>query len=170
MDSAELAPLTPDDVQRALDALGRGLIVRHYAESTATSELAAQVVGCEMGQIAKSICLMLEDARPILVVASGDQRLDMKKVAALHGLSAKRVRMANAEECVALYGYAPGGVPPLAHRHPPHAVWLDQKLRRYPTIYAAAGSAQSLFPLPTDDLPLLNGGQWADVTRDAETP
>jgi len=167
MSSPDLTPLTPDDVQRALDALGRGIVVHHYEQSTATSELAAAAIGCEVGQIAKSICLMLEDARPILVVASGDQRLDMKKVAALHGLSPKRVRMANAEECVALYGYAPGGVPPLGHRHPPQAVWLDEKLRRYPTIYAAAGSAQSIFPLPVADLPLLNGGQWADVARNA---
>jgi len=161
------APLTTEHVQRALDALGRGLLVRHYSESTATSELAAAAIGCEVGQIAKSICLMLEDTRPILVVASGDQRLDMKKVAALHGLSAKRLRMANAEECVALYGYAPGGVPPLGHRQPPQAIWLDENLRRYATIYAAAGSAQSIFPLPVDDLPLLNGGQWANVAREA---
>ncbi|MCS6836394.1 MAG: YbaK/EbsC family protein [Anaerolineae bacterium] len=167
MSQHDLSPLTPADVQRALDALGRGIVVRHYAESTATSELAAQAIGCEVGQIAKSICLMLEDTRPILVVASGDQRLDMKKVAALHSLSAKRVRMANAEECVALYGYAPGGVPPLGHRHPPQAVWLDEKLRRYAIIYAAAGSAQTIFPVATDDLPLLNGGRWADVARDA---
>lgn len=157
--------LNPQDVQKALDQFNLGIQVRFFSESTATSELAAAAIGCVVGQIAKSICIMV-DERPILAVTSGDQRVDLKKIAALHEVSNKRVRMANAEECISIYGYAPGGVPPLGHRTVGLAVLLDSNLQRYPTIYGAAGSADSIFPIQIEHLPLITGGRFADFTKD----
>jgi prolyl-tRNA editing enzyme YbaK/EbsC (Cys-tRNA(Pro) deacylase) len=67
--------LTPDHVQTALNALHLGITIRFFPHSTATSQLAADAIGCEVGQIAKSLCFMVHD-QPILVIASGDQRID----------------------------------------------------------------------------------------------
>jgi prolyl-tRNA editing enzyme YbaK/EbsC (Cys-tRNA(Pro) deacylase) len=158
--------MTVQDVQQALDAFQLGIVITIYEQSTATSQLAAEAIGCELGQIAKSICFVV-DALPVLVVTSGEQRVDDRKVAALLGVSRKAVKLARAEECVALFGYAPGGVPPLGHRTRPAHIFLDAHLQRYHTIYAAGGAANAIFPLTLDQLKAVTGGTFADVTRDS---
>lgn len=157
--------LTPQHVQTALDSYGMGIQIRFFENSTATSQLAADRIGCELGQIAKSICFMVED-RPVLIIASGDQRVDEKKLAARYNLSRKKVKVASAEECLAVFGYAPGGVPPLAHRHPPSAVLLDESLQRYTQIYAAGGAANAIFGVTLEQLVQISGGVFADVRRE----
>src|SRR3954454_7775202 len=106
--------LTPDYVQKTLDSFNLGIKIRFFENPTATSQLAADEIGCELGQIAKSICFIVED-KPVVVIASGDQRVDDRKIATLLGISRKQVKFATPEQCVKLIGYAPGGVPPLAH-------------------------------------------------------
>jgi len=81
--------LTPDHVQAALHAWHLSITIRFFPHSTATSSLAAEAIGCEVGQIAKSLCYVVED-QPILVIASGDQRVDDRKLAALLGVPRKR--------------------------------------------------------------------------------
>jgi prolyl-tRNA editing enzyme YbaK/EbsC (Cys-tRNA(Pro) deacylase) len=106
--------LTVADVQAALDQFGLGITITQYQETTATSQQAADRIGCELGQIAKSICFMVklpDGEKPVLVITSGDQRVDDRKIAALVGVSRKNVRTAKPEECVAVFGYAPGSVP-----------------------------------------------------------
>lgn len=76
---------TVEDVQHALDTFGFGITIKHYEQSTATSQLAADVIGCQLGQIAKSICFLVEDA-PVLAVMSGDQLVDDRKIAAFIGV------------------------------------------------------------------------------------
>jgi prolyl-tRNA editing enzyme YbaK/EbsC (Cys-tRNA(Pro) deacylase) len=90
---------TPEDVQKALDELNLGITVRFFDNSTATSQQAADNIGCELGQIAKSLCFMA-DGQPILVIASGDQRVDERKLAAMFNLSRKRVKTATPEQCI----------------------------------------------------------------------
>jgi prolyl-tRNA editing enzyme YbaK/EbsC (Cys-tRNA(Pro) deacylase) len=162
-----LEPLTTDHVQQALDARLVGVRIRIFEESTATSALAAAALGCALGQIAKSICFLVED-QPVLVVASGDQQVDDRKIAAALNVSRKRVKLAKADECLRIWGFAPGGVPPVGHRTPMKHTFLDQMLRRYDVIYAAGGSADSIFPLTLDQLELVTGGQWLDTARAAE--
>lgn len=113
--------LTPDYVQAALDAFHLGITIRLCPHSTATAPLAAEAIGCEVGQIAKSLCFVVHD-RPILVMASGDQRVDDRKLAALLGVTRKAVAFATPDQCVEHFGYAPGSVPPVGHRQKPHAV------------------------------------------------
>lgn len=161
--------LTPADVQAALDRFGFGIRIRFFEDSTATSQLAAEAVGCELGQIAKSICFLVDD-KPVVVVASGDQRVDDRKLAAHFNVSRKRIKVASAEQCLRLYGYAPGGVPPLAYRTPGVISLLDESLKRYEQIFAAGGAHNAIFPLTIAQLVVVTGGTFIDCKRDASAP
>lgn len=158
--------LTPEHVQTALDAWNFGITIRFFEESTATSQLAADNIGCELGQIAKSLAFLIE-GKPVLVIASGDQRVDDKKLAALYNVGRKKVRPASATECIELYGYAPGGVPPLAHRSSGMPVHLDDSLRRYTQLYAAGGAYNAIFPVTLEQLAQISGGEFSDVKKEA---
>jgi prolyl-tRNA editing enzyme YbaK/EbsC (Cys-tRNA(Pro) deacylase) len=158
--------LTPNDVQKALDSFNLGIQIRFFENSTATSQLAADEIGCELGQIAKSICFIVED-KPVVVIASGDQRVDDRKIAALLGVSRKQVKFATPEQCIEFIGYLPGGVPPLGHRTPLRAIYLDDSLKRFTQIYPAGGASNAIFGVPLDQLPTITGGTFADIRREA---
>jgi prolyl-tRNA editing enzyme YbaK/EbsC (Cys-tRNA(Pro) deacylase) len=163
-----MEPLTPAHVQAALDVFKMGIQIRFFEESTATSQLAVDQIGCALGQIAKSICFIMQE-QPVLVIASGDQRVDDRKLAQRFNLSRKQIKLATAEQCIALFGYAPGGVPPLGHRvHPAH-IFLDESLQRYTQVYPAGGSSNAIFGLELDQLVQITGGVFADVRREAAT-
>lgn len=157
--------LTPQDVQRALDTFDFDINIQKYDTSTATSELAAAAIGCEVGQIAKSICFMINKTQPLLVIASGDQNVDDRKLATLLGVGRKKVRMAKPNQCVEIFGYAPGGVPPIAHRTPNIPIYLDDMLKRYQRVYAAAGSSSINFGMTIEQLTIMTNGTWADLTK-----
>jgi prolyl-tRNA editing enzyme YbaK/EbsC (Cys-tRNA(Pro) deacylase) len=70
---------------------------------------------------------------------------------------------------VALYGYAPGGVPPLAHRTPGLPVHIDASLQRYQTVYAAGGAHNAIFPLTLEQLSHISGGSFADVVKTSDS-
>lgn len=166
---AQMVPLTPDDVQKALAALGLDAGIRFFSESTATSQLAAEQIGCQLGQIAKSLAFIV-DASPILVIASGDRRVDTRKLAALYGVGRKKIKVATPEQCVAIYGYAPGGVPPVGHRQANLPIWLDHALQRYTQLYAAGGAHNAIFPITLAQLATVTGGQFADLAEAPEPP
>lgn len=157
-----------DHVRRALAERAPDIEVRFFDASTATSQLAAEQIGCELGQIAKSIVFFVEE-RPVVVVTSGDQRVDDRKLAAHFDVPRKRVRTANAEECIAVTGYAPGGVPPVAHRRDDIVLFVDRSLSRYEQIFAAAGAANAIMPMTVERLILLSGGTLADFAKSVET-
>jgi prolyl-tRNA editing enzyme YbaK/EbsC (Cys-tRNA(Pro) deacylase) len=159
-----MEPLTPEHVQAALDSYRLGITIGFFENSTATSQLAADNIGCELGQIAKSLAFII-DGQPVVVIASGDQRVDDKKLAALHKVGRKKVRAATPEQCIEIYGYAPGGVPPLAYRTAGLPVYLDDSLRRYEQIYAAGGAHNAIFPVTLAQLVQISGGQFADVKK-----
>lgn len=160
-----MTQLTPDDVQKALDELGIEARIQFFDSSTATSQQAADNIGCELGQIAKSLAFMA-DGQPLLVIASGDQRVDEKKLAALLNLSRKRVKTAKPDECITHYGYAPGGVPPVGHKTPDLPIYIEDSLRRYELVYAAAGAHNAIFPVKLAALAAATGGTYADLKRD----
>lgn len=159
-----MQPLTTTDVQAALDQLGLGIQIRLFDSSTATSQQAADNIGCELGQIVKSLCFII-DGQPIVVLASGDQRVDDRKLAEFYGVGRKKVKIASAEECVAIYGYEPGGVPPVGHRTPGLPIYIDDSLQRYEMLYAAGGAHNAIFPITLAQLTAATGGMIADVKR-----
>jgi prolyl-tRNA editing enzyme YbaK/EbsC (Cys-tRNA(Pro) deacylase) len=152
-------------VQDALDALGLDIQVQRLSESTGTAPEAAAAVGCELGAIVKSLCFLIED-RPVLVLAAGDRRVDSKALRRLYGVSKRGVKIADPQTVEAETGFAVGGVPPLGHPRPLTTL-IDRSLSRFTIVYAAAGSANSLFPIPYATLVEVTQGRVCDLTRES---
>jgi prolyl-tRNA editing enzyme YbaK/EbsC (Cys-tRNA(Pro) deacylase) len=147
-------------VQQALDARGITLRVVELPRSTRTAVEAARAVGCEVGQIAKSLVFIATvEARPILVIACGSNRVDEQKVSRLAG---GPLRMATADEVRELTGFAIGGVPPVGHLTPLET-WIDSDLMRFEVIWAAAGNPRAVFQLAPDDLVKITQGKVAQT-------
>jgi prolyl-tRNA editing enzyme YbaK/EbsC (Cys-tRNA(Pro) deacylase) len=155
-------PARHPDALNVQAVLGSNFAVVEFEQSTKTSADAAAAVGCTVGQIAKSIMLKTVKAeKPVLVVTSGTNRVDEKKITALLG---EKVKSANPDFVLAHSGVAPGGVPPVGHKIQPIVV-LDQDLKQFSEIWAAAGTPNAVFKLTWDDLVSLTGGQPADVAK-----
>jgi prolyl-tRNA editing enzyme YbaK/EbsC (Cys-tRNA(Pro) deacylase) len=152
-----------DRVQAALDALGLAIHVQRFDRSTGTAPQAAAAVGCELGAIVKSLCFLI-DGQPVLVLAAGDRRVDSKALRRIYGVSKRKVKIADPQTVLAETGYAVGGVPPLGHPRPLTTL-IDCSLSRYETVYAAAGSANSIFPIPYRTLVEVTQGQVHDLAR-----
>lgn len=158
--------LTPDDVQLALNQYNLDIKLTKYDDNTATSELAAQAIGCTVAQIAKSICLMINKTEPVLVVASGVNTVDDRKLSKILEVGRKKVRLAKADQCIEIFGYAPGGVPPVGHRTENLRIFLDEDLKQFDRVYAAGGTANINFGLTPEQLALITDGTWIDVKKD----
>jgi len=151
-------------VQEYIDGFGLGLKVMEMEDNTGTSELAAAALGVEVGQIAKTL-LFMADGSPVMVVASGDVKIKGGRLKRLTG-SAK-VRMADPDTVKRITGYSVGGVCPLALPEKIN-VFLDRSMKRFSVVYAAAGTARSALPVDMDQLQIITGGEWADLSGAAE--
>lgn len=150
-------------VQEFFAERGRSGEVRVFEESSATVALAAQRLGCEPARIAKTLAFYgAEPGSAILVVAAGDARVANAAFRERFGLKAK---MISADDLPALTGYAAGGVCPFAN--PGSAqVHLDDSLRRFATVFPAAGSANSAIEVDLEDLRTFSGAMgWVQVCR-----
>ena len=161
-----MQPLTPDDVRNALNKFDLGLELTQYGDNTATSELAAEAIGCTVAQIAKSICFMINKSDPVLVVASGVNTVDDRKFSNILEVGRKKVRLAKPEQCIEIFGYAPGGVPPVGHRVDNLPIYLDQDLQQFDRIWAAGGTANVNFGLSPEQLQHITSGTWVDVAKE----
>ena len=153
------------DLKSALRQLNLDFEVLEFAASTASAQQAADNIGCDLGQIVKSLGFMIDKKRPTLVLASGDQTVDQRKLAALFAVGRKKARMMTAEQCIAHLGYPPGGVPPVGHRRGDIATYFDQSLQRYELVYAAGGAANAIFPIRLATLQEVTGGVFADLAK-----
>lgn len=144
--------------QRAREA-GVPVAARSFPEGTRTAADAAAAIGCGVGQIVKSLVLVADD-EPILVLTSGANRVAEDRVAAI--LGAGTVRMADADEVREATGYAIGATPPFGHERPLRTL-LDRDLLDHDQVWAAAGSPDSVFPLPPDRLAEVSGARVCDV-------
>ena len=126
-------------VKEAARELGLDVELKTLEDSTATVAEAAAAIGCEAGQIAKSIVFVM-DGEPVVVVASGRHRIDGDKVC--DALDCAEGRMASGDEVRAATGFPIGGVPPIGHGLP---VVFDTALLDYQVIYAAGGDGNTLF-------------------------
>ena len=161
MCGAELQKL-PESVQRVAQVLqqaGHPHAPIMLDDAARTAQEAADALGVQLGQIAKSVIFKRKsDEAAVLVVTSGDRRVDEKKVSALVG----KVGRADADFVKARTGFAIGGVSPVAHLTP-SVTLLDQDLWRFDDIWAAAGHPHGVFRLQPDDLKRLTGAPLADV-------
>ena len=156
-----MKPATAASALKVQAALGPGFEVVEFEAATRTSEEAAAAIGCTVAEIAKSLIFKSEEGRPVLVIASGANRVDEKKVGALLGA---KVGRADAEFVRAATGYAIGGVPPVAHATPP-IVLIDRDLERFAAVWAAGGTANAVFKIAPIELVRLTRGRVADVVR-----
>jgi prolyl-tRNA editing enzyme YbaK/EbsC (Cys-tRNA(Pro) deacylase) len=143
-------------VRETLARLGLATEIREFDASTRTSADAAAAIGCTVAQIAKSVIFRARNAnQPVLVIASGINRVDEKKLEAAIGDTIGR---ANADFVRATTGFAIGGVAPVGHTGPVR-IFIDQDLDQYDEIWAAAGSPNAVFRLTPADLRRVTGGQ-----------
>lgn len=147
-------------VRAALLAAAHPDTIAHFPDGTRTAEDAARAVGCAVGQIAKSLIFRRRGSgRPVLVIASGANRVDEAKVAALVGEAVERAEGRWVRETT---GFAIGGVAPVGHAVPP-LVLIDETLARFDRIWAAAGSPRHVFETTVEALVGLTGGKVAAV-------
>jgi prolyl-tRNA editing enzyme YbaK/EbsC (Cys-tRNA(Pro) deacylase) len=150
-------------VAAALAACGHPHAPRWLEVPVRTSQEAADHLGVSVGQIAKSVIFRRKaDERAVLVITSGDKRVDEKKVAAITGALGR----ADAEFVKGRTGFSIGGVAPLAHSEPPVTL-IDRELLRFDVVWAAAGHPNAVFAMAPAQLEALTGGAaWADVAHD----
>ena len=166
MCGAELTSL-PEGVQRVARALqekGHPHSPVMLVDAARTAQQAADALGIQVGQIAKSIIFRRKsDDAAVLVITSGDRRVDEKKVDVIIGKTGR----ADADFVKAKTGYSIGGVSPVAHATPPVTL-IDRELFRFDEIWAAAGHPHGGFKLRPQDLERLTGAPVADVVQDAK--
>jgi Cys-tRNA(Pro) deacylase len=155
----QLSP-TAQKFQDALRARGFDLTVIEHAETTRTAQEAAERVGVTLGQIVKSLIFKgKKTGKPILVLTSGANRVDEKRIEAY---AEEKIERADANFVREVTGYAIGGVPPIAHiRH--METYLDEDLLQYEVIWAAAGTPNAVFELTPHDLQQMTGSKVAQI-------
>jgi len=159
-----MAALSPSAqrVQTLLDGFGHGHSVVEHEGSTRTSEDAANAVGCTVAQIAKSLIFRAKDSgRPVLVVASGANRVDEKAVGRLIG---EKIERADPDFVREATGFAIGGIPPIGHAVPP-LVLIDADLLTLESIWAAAGTPNAVFRLTPAQLVAMTGGRVEAIRK-----
>lgn len=145
-------------VRQRLAELGVEAQPVEFAESTRTAAEAAAAIGTTVAQIAKSLVFVAGD-QPILVIASGVNRVDTAKVSARLGA---KVTRADADAVRSATGFPIGGVPPVAHASPLRTL-IDADLMGYDSIWAAAGTPNAVFQTTPADLLRMTGGEVADI-------
>ncbi len=147
-------------IQDLLNSLGYLYTVIEHAESTRTAQEAADRAGCELGQIVKSLIFKGSDSgKPILVLTSGANRVDEKRISEYAG---EPIGRADADFVRAVTGFAIGGVPPVGHAQKMET-YLDEDFLRHQTIWAATGTPNAIFELNTEDLQKMTGGKIVRV-------
>jgi prolyl-tRNA editing enzyme YbaK/EbsC (Cys-tRNA(Pro) deacylase) len=157
-------PASAPSALKVQTVLGDDYQVLEFEAGTRTAADAAAAVGCSVAQIAKSLIFRTKETnRAVLVVASGANRVDEKRIAAEIG---ERIVRADADFVREATGFAIGGVPPVGHKTPPITL-IDDDLFPYETIWAAAGTPNAVFQLTPERLADLTGGQRSRIAQNA---
>jgi prolyl-tRNA editing enzyme YbaK/EbsC (Cys-tRNA(Pro) deacylase) len=160
----------PEPVERVssfLRQMGVEARVEEFSEGTPTAADAARAVGCKLGQIVKSLVFVAptEDGglEPVICLVSGPNRVDPARLAAVTG--ERDIRRATAREAQELTGFSIGGIPPFGHTRPVRAI-MDPDLTQYQVVWAAAGTATAVFPVPPGTLRILSNATVAPITEE----
>lgn len=150
-------------VQDALKMLGFPHQVIELSQTTRSAAEAAQAIGCQVAQIAKSLVFRGRRSQdPVLIIASGANRVSEKKIAAL---VSELVEKADAEYVRQQTGFVIGGVPPISITKPIRT-FIDKDLMQYGELYAAAGTPFAIFRTTPQDLVRMSQGEVADVKEE----
>lgn len=149
-------------VQDALDALGLSLQVVEFPSSSRSAQEAAEAIGCRVEQIVKSLVFKgAHSNQPILVLTSGRNRVDERKLAALVG---EPVKKPDAKYVRERTGFVIGGVPPVGHSEELETL-IDKDLLELGVLWAAAGTPFAVFELTVGDLLRMTGGQVVSIAK-----
>lgn len=154
-----MKPASSNSALKVQRLLGPEFEVVEFDVPTRTAADAAGAIGCEVAQIAKSLIFKAADGAPVLVIASGSNRVDEAKVAETLG---QPIGRADAEFVRQATGFAIGGVPPVGHTTAP-VILLDDDLRRHQVIWAAAGTPNAVFRTTPARLGEITGGRFAEI-------
>jgi 5,10-methenyltetrahydrofolate synthetase len=154
-------PASSERVIAAGRALGVDVEVRHFPEGTKTSQDAADAIGCPVAAIVKSLVFTVDDD-PVVALLAGDLRLDINKLAAVHG--GRKAERAALETVRAATGYAAGGTPPFGYSQS-LPIYADPGLRRNEIVWAAAGTPTTVFPIAVEELARSTGAVWVDLAE-----
>lgn len=148
-------------IQKALCEKGLGFEVVELNTSTRTANDAAMTIGCQVGQIVKSLLFRTtETQRPVLVLASGKNRVNEEVVQRYIG---EKILKADADFTREVTGFAIGGIPPLGHKNPISLVYIDEDLIQHETLWAAAGTPYAVFSLSPKELQKATSGKIVAV-------
>ncbi len=148
--------------RRVQALLGDRFQVLEFEQSTRSAVDAATAIGCKVKQIAKSLVFRSGKNEPLLIIVSGDNRVDEQKI---HNILGEDVFRADADFVKASSGFSIGGVPPVGHRQPPR-ILLDQDLQQLEVIWAAGGTPNAVFRLSPGQLLDLTQGSYEDVAEE----
>ncbi len=146
---------------QAARVLGHAVEVRRFPQGTKTAQDAARAIGCEVGQIVKSL-VFVAGGRPVLALTSGANLVDTAKLARLAGTS--EARRASPEEVRRATGFAIGGTPPFGHPERLMA-FLDRDLLGHEVLWAAAGTPDAVFRTTAAELVVASGASVADFKQ-----
>ncbi len=130
---------------------------------TPTVEVAAQVLGVQVEQVGKSI-LFIADEQPVLVIANGTNRVDYKRLAEYLGLPRKRIRIANADQVLAIAGYVVGSMPPFGHKTPLRTL-MDACTFEQSTFYAGGGDIDAMLRVAPGEIERVTQAEKLEVTN-----
>jgi prolyl-tRNA editing enzyme YbaK/EbsC (Cys-tRNA(Pro) deacylase) len=148
-------------VQRALCEKRLEFEVVELTASTRTANDAATTLGCEVGQIIKSLLFRSKETQtPVLVLASGKNRVSEEAIQRYVG---EMIAKADADFTREMTGFAIGGIPPLGHKNHIPLVYIDEDLLQYETLWAAAGTPYAVFSLPAKELQRATGGKFVSI-------
>lgn len=151
-----------DNVKKYFDDVGLADRIIVLEQSSATVELAAEAIGCEAKQIAKSLSFLVDDS-PILIIAAGNVKIDNQKFKATFLQKAKMISGDLVEKYI---GHSPGGVCPFAVKSDV-AIYMDISLKQNEVVYPAAGNENSVVKLSLEELKHLSAiKDWIDVCKD----
>ncbi len=151
-------------VQAALDKLMLECKVLELPNSTRTALDAASAIGCDIAQIVKSLVFRTKKtARPVLILASGPNRVDIQSLANYLG---ENIEKADAKFVKEVTGFAIGGIPPIGHKNPIDFIYIDKDLLKFDEVWAAAGTPNGVFCIKSQDLLKATGGQLINIKEE----
>jgi prolyl-tRNA editing enzyme YbaK/EbsC (Cys-tRNA(Pro) deacylase) len=143
-------------VQEALKLKGLNCKVIQLSESTRTAQEAALTIGCDVAQIVKSLIFKTTTHKPVLILASGSNRVNEKIIESHVG---EKITKADADFAREITGFAIGGIPPVGHKSPIDWIFIDEDLLKYDSVWAAAGTPNAVFNLTSKDLQEMTNGK-----------
>lgn len=150
-----------ESVQKSLFEKGLEFEVIELAASTRTAQDAATNIGCQIGQIVKSLLFCTKETKqPVLILASGINRVSEAIIQKYVG---EKIVKADADFTRDITGFAIGGIPPIGHKTSLVHVYIDEDLLQYETLWAAAGTPYAVFKLPAEKIQLITGGKIVSI-------